>query len=84
MRALRRRWWRWIRRHDGEICQACGRPVDRTTGHLSYWFAPNELWNEVEGGEGGIRCIPCFTADCMAHGIQVGWTTTEVMRLPAR
>jgi hypothetical protein len=80
MRALRRIYWRFVRRHEGEICQACGRPVDRSTGRLSYWFAQDALWDRVEGGQGGIRCIPCFTADCHAAGVNVAWTPDASLR----
>lgn len=71
---VRRIYWRHVRRHDGEICEKCGRPVDRSTGALSYWRAPDELWLKVEGAETGIRCIPCFAADARAKGISVSWS----------
>lgn len=83
---LRRFWWRTLRRYSGEICDRCGRPASGPFGHtgrwptesLTYWFAPNDLWNEVEGGPTGIRCPRCFTADAEAHGTAIGWVAGPV------
>lgn len=72
----RRFWWLHIRRHDGEICDACGRPVDRSTGR-SYWLAPDDLWNEVNGQFAGIRCVPCFTADAADRGVPIHWRAVK-------
>lgn len=55
----------------GEVCKKCGQFVATTCP--SWWSAPDALWNEVEGGPGGIRCIRCFTEDCEAKGIWVYW-----------
>jgi hypothetical protein len=55
----------------GEVCKSCGRLVAETCP--THWHAPDALWLEVEGGPGGIRCIPCFTRDAAAKGIQVEW-----------
>ena len=35
-------------------CQRCGR------ANVPAWSAPDDLWNEVMGGESGIVCPPCF------------------------
>lgn len=56
---------------DGEVCKSCGHLVAVTCP--SWWRAPDDLWNEVEGGPGGIRCIPCFTRDCDAAGVPIHW-----------
>lgn len=71
-------YWRVVRGEDGEICKRCGRPVARTCP--TYWYAPDWLWNEVEGGEDGIRCIPCFTADCEARGHRIAWVPNTALR----
>mgnify|MGYP000588371437 CR=1 FL=1 len=73
----RRWWWRHIRRHHGEICHGCGRPVARPIGG-TYWFADNALWNRVEGGEGGLRCPACFTLDARRAGVHVAWRAGRV------
>lgn len=36
-----------------DVCQRCG-------GANVVWFAPNKLWNEAMGSEGGIVCPSCF------------------------
>lgn len=78
MTFLRRVFWKRIRRYRYEICHACGRPV----GHhhpfgrepLTWWRAvPDELWNAIEGGAGGLRCPPCFTRDCENAGVPIRW-----------
>lgn len=61
-----------IFRHDGEICQRCGWAV--AWGCPTYWTTDDSFWNKIQGGEGGIRCIRCFTRDCLDKGIVVRWT----------
>lgn len=56
---------------DGEVCKRCGWLVAASCP--TWWSAPDALWNEVEGGPGGIRCIRCFTEDCEAKGVTVYW-----------
>lgn len=65
---------------DGERCKKCGRMVAETCP--TYWIAPDDLWNEVEGGGGGIRCIPCFARDCEEKGIFIHWRAARELRLP--
>lgn len=69
---------RWLRRHllrhHGEVCDRCARPC--AIGG-TYWFAPNWLWNILEP-RSAMRCPACFTADCEAAGIQIGWTCGPV------
>ncbi len=48
--------------HPEARCHKCGRPNP-------VWFAPNDLWNEVRGDEGGIVCPPCFAVEAEAIGI---------------
>lgn len=67
----RRWWWVFIRRHETEICGACGGPVNRATP--SWWTADDALWMDVVGDEAGIRCVPCFTEEARAKGIWVFW-----------
>lgn len=62
---------RRVFRYRYEICHRCGLPVAWFTP--SWWHADDALWIEVEGGEAGIRCAPCFTRDCRALGIGVSW-----------
>lgn len=73
-----RRWfWQRIRRYRYEMCGSCGRPV----GHhhrfgnepLTWWRAPDDLWNAIEGGAGGLRCPQCFTRDCDNAGVPIHW-----------
>lgn len=74
---LRRWFWRHVRRYAYEICQRCGRPASTGLGD-TYWFAPNPLWNEVNGSPNGIRCPRCFHADAKAKGIPVAWMAGPV------
>lgn len=64
---LRRWWWRHVRRHHGEICHQCGKPVG------VFWLVPDHVWKLVAGGP-GLWCIPCF--DGAAGGLQ--WTAQGV------
>jgi hypothetical protein len=63
--------------YRGEVCEDCGFPVAFFV--RSYWFAPNDLWNEVVGtednprGEGHVLCPPCFTGRAREHGKHVHW-----------
>lgn len=46
-----------------ECCHAC---------HEEYrevWSAPNEEWNRVVGGEGGLRCPQCYQDEAGSFGI---------------
>lgn len=54
--------------HPEAICQNCA-------GHNIGWFAPNDLWNEVVGSEGGIFCPDCFAAMAAEKDISVWFTT---------
>jgi len=72
---LRRWWWRFVRSHDGEICGKCGRPVSLSCP--SYWLATDFLWDLIEGGPGGVRCIPCFVADADESCIHVWFLAVE-------
>ncbi len=60
-------WWRLVRRYRYEVCRKCGRPVGLV------WRAADELWVEVIGHRGNIRCIPCFDRECLDRGITLGW-----------
>jgi hypothetical protein len=71
----RRLYWRRLRRYRFEICGRCGRPVGLSCP--SYWLAHDELWRAVIGGEGGIRCVPCFDRDAAASGRPVSWRAVE-------
>lgn len=39
---------------EGETCRDCGRKYTRV------WRAPDRMWHEVMGREGGLLCIDCF------------------------
>lgn len=55
---LDRRPWR---PEDGDgRCQQCG-------GLNPVWYAPNDLWNQIVGGEAGILCPTCFLLIADAH-----------------
>jgi len=68
---------------DSPTCQDCN-------GHNPVWFAPNELWNRVMGGEnatddpGGIVCVQCFIRRAEAAGIiPTAWVLSpEVLPTP--
>lgn len=57
-------------------CRVCGAPDVGPGG--TYWFAPNELWNEVNGSPNGLLCPGCFTAECGKKGIVIGWRSDRV------
>ena len=52
--------------HPEDICTDCGGPN-------VVWHAPNDLWNRVMGGEGGILCPRCFIQRAKADGINEVW-----------
>lgn len=71
-RARLRATWHYIaRRYRYELCRDCGRPVGRATG--SWWGAPDDLWERVNGGPHGVMCPLCFTAKADALGEPVHW-----------
>jgi hypothetical protein len=52
---------------DGDtVCQLCG-------GENPCWFAPNDLWNKVMGGEPGILCPTCFLVKAAAIRPETVW-----------
>lgn len=71
--AVRGFWWALVRGYDGEICEACGRPVGSSTG-FSWWTASDRLWQQVQGCYSGLLCIPCFTLDARRLGIDLHWS----------
>lgn len=60
-----------ILRHRGEICGRCGWPV--AWGCPTYWTARDAFWRQIHGSDGGIRCVRCFTRDCLERGVVVRW-----------
>jgi len=50
-----------------EFCHACGREVEQV------WRAPDSLWRSITGEEEGVRCVPCFDAECYARGCLLRW-----------
>ena len=58
-----------------EHCQNCGRAYDYV------WYAPNDLWNGLMGGEGGLRCIDCFDELCREKNIYLRWTCEDVTEI---
>jgi hypothetical protein len=67
---LRRFWWQRVRRYRYEMCQRCGRPV------RVVWTASDNLWNVIESGPDGIRCVECFDRDCAEQGRALRWRPT--------
>lgn len=70
-RAVRRFYWRHVRRHRYEICHSCGRPVHGTCPN--WWRADDALWLQVVGAPEGLRCIQCFTDEADAKGLLLYW-----------
>lgn len=68
---MRRWWWRFVRRHEGEICNKCGRPVNRATP--TWWWADDALWMEVVDDPHAVWCAPCFTDQAWALGVYIFW-----------
>jgi hypothetical protein len=64
---LRAFWHHVCRGYSEETCGKCGRPVGLA------WLASDALWVDVIGGEGGIRCIPCFDRALEQRGTFVRW-----------
>lgn len=57
-----------------QFCHRCG----RRDGLI--WWAPDELWTQIMGGPGGVRCVRCFDRECQERGIGLLW----VPRVDAR
>lgn len=53
---LRRWFWRHLMRYDSELCDDCGRKIE------VIWTAPDWMWGQAMGHEGGILCPRCFDA----------------------
>lgn len=71
-RARCRAFWHYIvRRYPYEICMDCGRRVGPHTG--SWWGAPDDLWERVNGSYNGVMCPPCFTAKADTLGLPIHW-----------
>ena len=68
--------------YRGEVCMDCGHPASNGIG-VTYWNAPNDLWNLVMGGAnaiddpGGILCCACFWRRCRDKGIHIYWRAVE-------
>jgi hypothetical protein len=71
--------------HPELRCEKCG-------GDNVTWFAPNELWNAVNGSPNGIMCPLCFIRTAEAKGFNTAaWRVdqersrpTSSPRIPAR
>ncbi len=69
------------RADEGERCAVCGRRATWGIGgpDRTYWFAPNELWNEVTGHPPGlILCALHFEQVCHEKGIGIGWRAGRI------
>jgi hypothetical protein len=78
--AIREAWDAYVRGHDGETCQECGRPY-------LFWHARDDLYGQVTGrwpipwsdGSGrseaatGQFCPACFTRMAKAKGLTIIW-----------
>lgn len=62
---------------DNGPCVRCGRSDYAGLGG-GYWFADNDLWNEVFPDRTGLCCPACFTAICREKGIEIGWRAGRV------
>lgn len=60
---------------DGETCDDCGGRYERTI-----WTAPDELWIQLVGREGGLLCPPCFDDRAKAVGLFLRWVPHAEMR----
>jgi len=49
-------------RGEGDTCRRCGGPD-------VVWFAPNDLWNRVNGSPNGILCPTCFVRTAEERGV---------------
>ena len=78
---LRYLYWAVVRGYESELCFRCGRPYFESLGE-TYWYADDALWQEVEGGPGGLRCPACFTRDARKQGILVYWRPVVESRRP--
>lgn len=61
-------WHHVVRGYRYEVCGECGRPVEQV------WWAPEDLWLEAMGWEGGLLCIPCFDLKLEDRPGLVRWT----------
>lgn len=64
-------WHVVIRRYVYEICASCGRPV--SSAIHTYWIAPDELWEQINGQSGGVLCPRCFARRAEKSGIAIAW-----------
>ncbi len=51
-----------------EYCKVCGRRQQLL------WHAPDDLWFELNGGEGGVLCPRCFDQRAQEAGHWLLWT----------
>ncbi len=70
----------YVRGHNGETCQECGRPY-------LLWFAADDLYERVTGRHGepwsdgsgrvqaapGLFCLACFDRMAEAKGVSIIW-----------
>jgi hypothetical protein len=59
-----------------EFCKCCGRRVDVV------WETSDELWREVVGDPGTVRCIECFDREARTTGTLLRWIPILDERIP--
>jgi hypothetical protein len=70
-RAVLRAFWHVVLRgYVYEVC-LCGRPVSAAI--RTYWLAPDDLWERVNGRSEGVLCPRCFADRAAAQDITVAW-----------
>jgi hypothetical protein len=75
MSQVRERYWRFVRRYDGELCQLCARPYPE-----SLWGATDRLWSEVVGIGLGLLCPCCFGELAEEGGVLLKWKPVVLAR----
>ena len=50
-----------------ERCSKCGEE------YAAVWYAPNGLWNRVNGSPNGFQCPQCFERECETRGVSLVW-----------
>jgi len=60
---------------DGEHCQDCGRAYEYV------WYAEDDLWKELVGGEGGLLCMDCFNKRAVAARLPTVWFAATRLHL---
>lgn len=66
--------------YEYETCNKCGgvtAPLLNGNEPVSWWNAPDELWERITGGPNGLLCIRCFTLKAKEQGVTIYWQAVE-------